>query len=104
MGFQEERWSGSLYKTVTTSAANATNPITEACILERVILNTAPTSAFELYDGKDTDGTLIATVAAATTAGTHYNYGIRIGSNGLAVSAQSSDTNIVISYIPVPGN
>ena len=104
MGFQEERWSGAKYVTVTTSAANTTNPITGACILDKVIVNAAPTSAFLLYDGADVDGTLVATVAAATAAGTHYDYGIQLGSAGLAVSAQSSDTNIVISYIPIPGN
>jgi len=98
MGFLEEKFSGSEYITVTTSAASTSNPVTGNGILKSVIVNTAPTSAILIYDGEDEDGTLLTTIAAATAVGTHYDYDIRY-TGGIAVSAQSSNTDIVVSYI-----
>ena len=99
MGFWEEKLGGTNFVNVAVSGANMSNIVSGSGVLHNVIVNASPTSAFQIVDGLNEDGIDIATIAATVLAGTSINYGIRYNT-GLAVSAQSADTNLTFCYLP----
>ena len=80
---------------ITTSAQTSVK--LEAGFLERVLINSTPTSAVRLYDNTVSGGTIIATISASVGAGNNYKIGARFD-NGLVVSSGSSDTDITVIY------